>query len=802
MYATARQEARAAKQLTVDQVPAFSAGPDVRFCEGTGGVALNGSTTLGLPPYTWQWSCDASPSCGLSSSIVEDPLVNPNGIAPDTIVFTGFATDSRGCRSNIDNVKVIIDAKPKVSAGPDKAICDDGPGVNLQASLLPTNRAPGPFSWEWRDDAGNVPPAGMTLYRQAGVYTRPAKSTLYTIVVTDNSTGCTSEVTTIDTNSTVLVRVLPKPVAHAGPDTVVCLKDTIKLRGSASGGEGNYTYAWTPTNPAVGYIDNPTLAEPKISPFQSTIYSLVVTASGCASDRDDVSVTVHTQPTAEAGDSKVICFGDSVQLDGSASGVPQSGIGYSFEWTPPLGLDDAGSATPMASPGTTQSYQLKVLSDYGCGSDIDNVQVTVNPVPVVTVSTRDTVICEGEIVTLSGSHVWGGVPPATPNVIYEWIPGGQIDGTNRAATVIGKPSETTEFILEATQGACSSRDRVLVTVTPDFEASILASDTVICSGETITLQAIGGLGNPRYTWSPVAAGIANPAAEITQATPPSTVTYRVILKEGACSADAIKTIKVNPTPVADYFASETEGCAGLEVSFLENATNGIAYIWDFGDGSDINNEANPVHSFTQSGNFPVSLTVVGAGGCSDEITKSTIKISGGPEAVFTTDPMPAVDNVVLYLPEAEVMFLNTSLNASQYLWDFGDGNYSTEKDPVHSYQQTGLFTVVLTAKDNKGCVSVDSLGIYEVRVPGLTIPNIFTPNGDGYNDEFMVIYEGGENFEVKVFDRWGIKYFQTTSPTDYWQGLTNNGSDATEGVYYYSVRIGDKTYNGNVTLLR
>jgi gliding motility-associated-like protein len=795
-------EARVAKQLVVQEVPAFSAGPDVRFCEGTGGASLNGTTTGGLPGYTWQWTCDAAPSCGLSSSIVEDPLVNPNGIAPDTILFTGFATDARGCRSNIDEVKVIIDAKPKVDAGPDVAICEDGPGANLQASLLPTNRAPGPFSWEWRDDAGNVPPAGMTLYQQPGVYTRPAKSTLYTIVVTDNSTGCTSEVTTIDPNSTVLVRVLPKPIANAGPDTVLCLADTIKLRGSASSGEGNYVYAWTPTNPAVGYIDDSTLAEPSISPFQTTIYTLVVTASGCTSDGDDVLVTVHTQPTAEAGDAKVICFGDSVELDGSASGVPQNGVGYSFDWTPPLGLDDPGSSTPMASPGATQVYQLQVTSDFGCGSDVDNVQVTVNPVPVVEVTSRDTVICEGETVLLSGRHTWGGIPPGTPNVIYEWRPGGQIDGTNRAPVVVAKPTETTEYILETTQGACSSEDRVLVTVTPDFEASIFASDTVICSGETITLQAIGGLGNPRYTWSPATAGVVDPTAEITQANPARTVTYRVVLEEGACSAEALQTIVVNATPVADYFASETEGCAGLEVSFLENAIDGIAYIWDFGDGTDINNEENPVHVFSESGSYPVTLTVLGAGGCSNTITKETISISGGPEAAFTTDPLPAADNAVFYLPDAQVQFLNGSVNATEYLWDFGDGNYSRELDPLHTYREAGLYTVVLTAKDGKGCVSVDSLGIYEVRVPGLVIPNIFTPNGDGINDEFQVIYEGGENYELKVFDRMGAKYFQTTNPMDYWMGQTINGSEATEGVYFYSIQIGDKSYNGTVTLLR
>ncbi|MFK7971860.1 MAG: PKD domain-containing protein [Bacteroidia bacterium] len=793
-------ESRFADQVVIEDVPNFNAGNDVRFCEGTGGVQLNGTTNGGFPGYTWQWDCDASPSCGFSSSIVEDPTVNPTGLAPDTITYRGFATDAKGCRSNIDLVKVIIDAKPKVNAGPDVAICEDGPGVNLQGSLLANNRAPGPFAWEWRDAAGNVPPAGMTLYQQAGVYTRPAVTTLYSLVITDLSTGCNSEVTTIDPNSTVTVRVIPKPLAFAGPDTVVCLNDTLKLRGSAAGGEGNYTYAWTPNNPLVGYMQDPTLAETEISPFQSTTYTLVVTASGCTSNSDDVNVTVHTRPTVEAGDDKVICFGDSVILDGSASGAPQDGTGYTFTWTPSLGLSDTDISRPFAKPGITQTYRLRVESDFGCGSDEDDVTVTVQPVPVADVTTRDTVICAGSTVVLNGQHTWGGTPPGAPNVIYEWSPGNQIDGSNRLPVASGKPTETTLYTLTTTEGACSSEAQVLVTVSPDVEVKVLASDTVICSGETITLEAIGGLGNSQYTWSPSIV-VDNPNAQTTSATPPSTLTYRVNLTEGACSANAFATVTVNPTPEADYFASETEGCAGLEVSFLENATNDVAYIWTFGDGSPVINEANPIYTFDTPGTFPVKLTVVGLGGCSDSITKNTIEISGGPVASFTAEPDPGMNNI-LYLPNAEVQFLNQSDNATEYLWDFGDGNYSREESPVYAYQEVGTYDVILTASDNKGCTSTDSLGTFDVRIPGLLIPNVFTPNSDGRNDRFVVQYEGGENFQVTVFDRWGKQYFETNNPNNYWQGTTTNGNDASEGVYFYTVRVGEKSYTGNVTLLR
>lgn len=791
-------EDRFAQQLRVESNPSFTAGPDLRFCEGTGGIQINGTTTGGVPGYNWTWTCDAGVNCGLSSNTVEDPNVNPTGVGPDTITYVGFAVDSRGCRSNADPVKVIIDPKPIVDAGPDITLCDGGPGENLQGGMHPDNRAFGPYTWEWRDSAGNVPPAGMTNYQQPVAYARPNSTTIYTLVVVDQATGCTSDATTVDPRSTVTVKVLPRPVADAGPDTVVCFNDQIELRGSASGGEGSYSYQWSPDNPLVGTMSNSQIANPLVGPFQTTTYTLVVSASGCTSNADEVEVVVHTVPTVDAGENKVVCFGDSVTLDGGATGAPQNGVGYTYEWTPTAGLSDASIPEPNASPGATQIYQLTVSSDFGCGSDTDDMQVTVQPKPFASVLNQDTVLCEGATLRLVGSHFVGGIPPANPNVIYDWQPGSQIDGDNTAAVVFAKPTETTNYILTTTLGACSTSDEVLVSVSPGIEAELTASDTVICSGETIRLEAAGGFGNASYQWVP-ALGVADPTAASTDASPAQSVTYRLIMSEGVCTDVKEVDIQVNKTPVADYFASESEGCEGLEVSFLENATDGIAYRWDFGDGTPIINEANPVHAFMIPGDFSVTLTVTGEGGCSNSISKDVISISEGSFASFTS--VPTIDET-LYIPNAEVTFTNASENGVDYLWDFGDGNYSSMASPVHNYEQPGLYDVTLTVTDSRGCVSTSVIAGYDVRVEGLTIPNIITPNGDGFNDFFNVIYEGTDTYQVEVFDRWGRKYFASNGLRTKWRGTNLKGDAAPEGVYFYAIVIGGKTYTGNLTLMR
>ena len=101
-----------------------------------------------------------------------------------------------------------------------------------------------------------------------------------------------------------------------------------------------------------------------------------------------------------------------------------------------------------------------------------------------------------------------------------------------------------------------------------------------------------------------------------------------------------------------------------------------------------------------------------------------------------------------------------------------------------------------------GCVTTLKHGPFIVKSPELSIPNIFSPNGDGINDQFVITYSGSQAFAIDVTDRWGVRVFKSTSKIQSWDGKAGNAADAAEGVYFYNLRIGDKSYVGNVTLVR
>ncbi|MEL7340132.1 MAG: gliding motility-associated C-terminal domain-containing protein, partial [Bacteroidota bacterium] len=66
----------------------------------------------------------------------------------------------------------------------------------------------------------------------------------------------------------------------------------------------------------------------------------------------------------------------------------------------------------------------------------------------------------------------------------------------------------------------------------------------------------------------------------------------------------------------------------------------------------------------------------------------------------------------------------------------------------------------------------------------------------------VIQYTGSESYNLEIFDRWGRSFFQSDAPQDAWEGTDQAGARAREGVYFYSLKIGEKLYNGSFTLMR
>lgn len=139
-----------------------------------------------------------------------------------------------------------------------------------------------------------------------------------------------------------------------------------------------------------------------------------------------------------------------------------------------------------------------------------------------------------------------------------------------------------------------------------------------------------------------------------------------------------------------------------------------------------------------------------------------------------------------------------------FTWDFGDGRTDTGSFVIHNFPASGFFTVVLHA-DFGSCQDTAMITVQvDATQPPMTVPNVFTPNGDGINDEFVIdgLVECTP-FVLEIYDRWGVLLFTTEHPVFvHWQGKSMDGNPVPEGMYYYLLYSELYTTMGTVAVFR
>ena len=188
-----------------------------------------------------------------------------------------------------------------------------------------------------------------------------------------------------------------------------------------------------------------------------------------------------------------------------------------------------------------------------------------------------------------------------------------------------------------------------------------------------------------------------------------------------------------------------------------------------------------------------------------------ITVYPDPIAEFTFTP-----NATTIL-NPKISFINQSVGASSFVWDFGDKNDSvntTALHPEHTYADTGLYCIKLIATSADGCVNDVTHCLIVSPEYTFFIPSAFTPNGDGLNDVFLPKGLYILTFDMSIFDRWGEPIFTSNDLYKGWNGTANGGTLlCQQDVYVYKIKISysnpdnpnsilKKEYVGSVTLVK
>ena len=408
-------------------------------------------------------------------------------------------------------------------------------------------------------------------------------------------------------------------------------------------------------------------------------------------------------------------------------------------------------------------------------------------------------ICSERTTTLSITNPTGFIQ-------FDWYnsaTGGTAFLTNTTTYTTPALSSTTVYYIQTVAPACSGiRTAVTVSViaTPTVIISS-ASNNTICTGQAGVFVASGASGT-NYNWSNGSVSTASISVS-----PTANTSYTVLgTAANGCTNTAVVTVTVKPLPA---LLSSTNGsvCNGGTATLLANFTSGSVVNWF----SDVNATTSLQ---TNSNTYNPNLS--GAGTTTYYAQANLDGCVGGIVPVTATNynvNASAIANVYSGYSPLNVTFASTSTGVTatdNYLWSFGVNSTSTSNNisSNYVYLNEGSYDVILTITDNEtGCMDTAHITINVEDLLNVTIPNVFTPNGDGVNDFFKSTIKGAKQADAFIYDRWGLLMHSYDALNASWDGKVSNGTNVPDATYFYLIKVTDKfdakkDYNGHFLLAR
>jgi len=503
----------------------------------------------------------------------------------------------------------------------------------------------------------------------------------YTIMVTDAHL-CTATATVTITQPTVLS-------ASVSTTTVWCNGGSNgTATSSVSGGVTPYTYSWAPSGGS-GAIANG---------LTTGVYTVTVTDANACNQTASVSITQLAILNVTTGSIvNVTCNSGN---NGSASANATGGtLPYSYSWAP------SGGASAIANGLKALTYTITVTDFHGCTATA-TATITEPTAVTATITSKTNASCfagnTGSATVLAG----GGNAPYT----YAWIPyGGNTTTANNLTPGI--------YTITVTDNSgCKTSTIATISEPPPVTTRIAGPDS-ICSGANFTLTAsgTGGNGTYSYNWS------AGPGTGSTyNVSPVNTTTYTVTATDGnGCPGDTasltVKTLKLTASAVT---VSPTQTmCIGDSASIYANvntsSSGNVNVSWSNGHSG--------AGTFKVSPPTTTTYTVTVSNMCGDTVVDS-VQVIVNPLPVINIINQAGAACVGVTLSFKDT---NTANEGSTYLWNFGDGQTSTDANPTHTYTSSGSFTVTVTVTSTvTGCsntaTAISTITIYPSPVTKFT----------------------------------------------------------------------------------
>ena len=649
-------------------------------------------TSVATAAVLWSWDFGDG-----GTSTTQHPTHTYTSTGNFTVTLTAETAD--GCQGYAE-YDIVVNESPIAAFSTDSPAC-----LGAEIDFYNESTSPTGYITEWVWDFGDGSTAVTVLWPDnpdvSHVYT--LEGTYEATLTVTNSNGC------IDSISHE-VSVAPAPVA-AFDYNGTCAESPVSFidLSQENGGGAITDWSWDFGDPASGTNNTSTLQNPThifTAPNTYIVQLIIENENGCTDTiiNPDVIVTEALAVDIQI-DNDTICFETPIDFEG----VTTNAVIWLWEF-------GDGNTSNVQNPTHTYTeignYVVTLYAEAvdGCSNTADTV-IVVKPNPI-SIFTSTSPGCLADSVYFTNQSI-------TPNgYIATWI----WDFGDGNTVTIDTPNDpdvahkydfsgTFEVFLTVIDDAgCENISSRLIQVSESPIAEFSFEETCYNSPVYFTDLSLTNGGSDIFSWEwffgDSNSGIENhstlqnPTHIFTE--PDSTyITTLIVVNTLGCTDTVEYEITVDSLPYVDFTMADDSICLGESAEFtgITSTGTGIStWSWDFGDGG-LSIEQNPSYTYGTSGTYIVTLTVteIGPDECQNSISYP-IYVNDAPEANFTYENTCQGDST--YFTD-----LSYSQNGfiSGWEWNFGDGNTSTEEDPIHYYQDNDEYMVTLISMDNYGC---------------------------------------------------------------------------------------------------
>lgn len=736
-------------------------------CEN-GTLVLNAALVTGA---TYQWSGPLGFVSNTQSPAITAVTTNMSGNYAVNIVVNG-------CRSASNTVNVVVNPLPSAPAlTTGGAVCV---GNTLQLNAATVAGA----SYSWTGPNGFVSAVQNPSLANATL----ANAGMYTAVIRVNN--CAGPAATIN----AVVNPLPGPV-NINSSGAVCEGRPLQLTAdSVTAG----VYSWTGPN---GFTASTrSIAFASMNNQTAGVYQVAVAVAGCPGTANTINAVLKPTPAAPVINTVApVCENGSLQLRLNTV------AGAIYNWTGPLGFTSTAQNPFFDSVQLNRSgiYTAYISVD-GCVSNNSSVNIVVVPEPDAPLISSNSPVCINNPLQFSSNNIAG--------ASYRWI------GVNGFTATVPQPlisqvrmSDTGRYGMAVTVNGCVS-DTSYLQVHVDIPAVVNAGNNqVVCANNAlVTLAGTISGGTATGIWSSSGSGrfgtrlgsLNNSYLPANQDTAAGAVQLTLTsTNNGACPAVSSSIlVQITDAPFVDVGNNRVICANDSLLTLTAQFRNATGVQWSATGTGSFTSANAPGSSYLLSGrdqtlnSFRIIATTTGNGNClavSDELTVNLAPVpvvnAGKDVLVFENTPYtlnPVITGTVQSFRWTPANFLNDP----------------TLRNPVFRGNADQALSVQVTSSN--GCVASDEILITVLKP--FPIPNVFSPNGDGVHDTWVIPeLNKYPDAEVSVFDRTGRRVFFTSGYKTPWDGRYE-GKPLPVATYYYIIipKLIQGVFSGPVTILK